>query len=308
MKKKILDFSKYNVVQNWEQVAQSVDGIILRCGYRGYSSGKIVKDPKFEEFSAMCKLHKIPFGVYFMSQAITEAEGIGEADFAVKCANESGATLPVFIDSEDGDGTKKIVRADALSKRERTDVVKAFCNQVIAHGLKGGVYASESWFNDNLYYLELTDFLIWCAKYGKNTGEPSGAAGLSKVDMWQYTSKGVISGIQGDVDVNMCYNDFEYIPTIAVQPEEHSYIVGKNYILQNNMYVRSAPSGKKKYFLELTANAKSHAYKDASGFGILKKGTTVTCKGIENRNDGLWMKIPSGWVCAIGVSGKVYVK
>ncbi len=86
------------------------------------------------------------------------------------------------------------------------------------------------------------------------------------------------------------------------------YVIGRNYTLQNDMYVRKSPGGSKKSFLELTVNAKSHAKQDADGNGILKKGTVVTCKGIENKNGAVWMKIPSGYVCAVSMIGKVYIK
>lgn len=86
------------------------------------------------------------------------------------------------------------------------------------------------------------------------------------------------------------------------------YVVGKNYTLQNNMYIRDAAAGNKKKFLQLTTNAKSHAYEDSENNGILKKGTVVTCKGIEKVGDATWMKIPSGWVCAINSDGTIFIK
>ena len=104
---KILDFSKYNTITDWNAVKANCDGIILRCGVRGYSAGNIKIDAKFPEFAEKCRDFGIPFGVYFMSQAITEQEGREEAAFSVALANQYGATLPVFIDSEDGDGTKR---------------------------------------------------------------------------------------------------------------------------------------------------------------------------------------------------------
>lgn len=87
-----------------------------------------------------------------------------------------------------------------------------------------------------------------------------------------------------------------------------AFIVGHNYTLQNNMYVRDAAGGNKKPYLQLTTNAKSHAITDTGGYGILKKGTVVTCKGTEEKDGAIWMKIPSGCVCAVGASGKVYIR
>lgn len=86
------------------------------------------------------------------------------------------------------------------------------------------------------------------------------------------------------------------------------YAMGKNYTLQNNMYVRESAGGSKKKYLQLTVSAKSNGYEDAEGYGILKKGTVVTCKGIETVNGATWLKIPSGYVCATAADGTVYVR
>lgn len=199
---KIIDLSKYNIVTDWSKVKSAVDGVLIRCAYRGYVSGKIVQDTKFAEFATACKTYGIPFGVYFMSQAITEAEGREEADYAANLSKQYGAMLPIIIDSEDGDGTAKVVRADGLSKAVRTAIVKAFCLRVAELGYTGGVYASESWFNSKLNYSELTQYFIWVAKYGANTGSKCSIVNLSKYDAHQYTSNATVQGISGRVDVS----------------------------------------------------------------------------------------------------------
>ena len=122
---KVIDLSKYNTVSDFGAVASNVDEVIIRAGYRGYGSGKVVQDAKFVEFALACKEKGIPFGIYFMSQAINVAEAEAEAQFVATFADQYGATLPLFIDSEDGDGTPRVVRADGLSKEDRTEVVKA---------------------------------------------------------------------------------------------------------------------------------------------------------------------------------------
>lgn len=96
---------------------------------------------------------------------------------------------------------------------------------------------------------------------------------------------------------------------IKVQAAEKvPYTVDKNYILHANMYVRKTANGEKKLYKELTTDAKNHAVKRADGTAVLKKGTVVTCKGIESVNDSVWIKIPSGYVCGIASNGTVYIK
>lgn len=205
--KLILDLSHYNKVTDWSAVKKAVDGVILRCAYRGYGSGKIVADSKFKEYAEACKRVGLPFGIYFMSQAINETEAIEEAVYSVNMAKKYGATLPIFIDSEDGDGTAKVVRADGLSKNVRTNVVKAFCNKVEKSGYAGGVYASESWFTGKLNFEALAVYFIWVAKYGKNTGVKNSTVKLSECDLHQYTSKGKVNGVKGNVDLSELYVD-----------------------------------------------------------------------------------------------------
>ncbi|MCI5919452.1 MAG: peptidoglycan-binding protein [Roseburia sp.] len=215
---RVIDLSKYNTVSDFGAVANSVDGVIVRAGYRGYGSGKVVQDAKFVEFALACKEKGIPFGIYFMSQAINIAEAEEEAQFAATFADQYGATLPLFIDSEDGDGTPKVVRADGLSKEYRTAIVKAFCEKVSSCGKEAGVYASESWFKSNLDYDQIKQYKIWCAKYGTNDGTAQTSPALEKVDMWQYTSKGSISGIEGSVDLNECFLEIKSeTPVQAIQ-------------------------------------------------------------------------------------------
>ena len=84
--------------------------------------------------------------------------------------------------------------------------------------------------------------------------------------------------------------------------------VGRNYTLQSDMYVRDSAGGQKKPFTKLSANAKSNGYADRNGNGILRKGTVVTCKGVQEKDGGVWIRIPSGWVCGVGKSRAVYAK
>jgi len=96
--------------------------------------------------------------------------------------------------------------------------------------------------------------------------------------------------------------------TVPATENVNRYIVGKNYRLQSNMYIRLSALGEKKPFLKLSTNAKSNGYEDDEGYGILKKGTVVTCKEVKKMPDGsTWIKIPSGWICGVADSGKVYV-
>ena len=106
---------------------------------------------------------------------------------------------------------------------------------------------------------------------------------------------------------------FDTVPNTKLPTSESTdgsllYVVGKTYTLQSDLYVRDAANGNKIKFDKLTMNAQENGKKDILGYGILKKGTRVTCKGIKilpNNNE--WIKIPSGWICGRN-SKNIYVK
>lgn len=73
----------------------------------------------------------------------------------------------------------------------------------------------------------------------------------------------------------------------------------------DHLHVRYTVWGQIKEYAQLTRDGMKHAYLD----GCLKKGTTVTVKDIKKDDAGAtWVKIPSGWICAITAKGEVYVK
>lgn len=84
------------------------------------------------------------------------------------------------------------------------------------------------------------------------------------------------------------------------------WIVGQNYVTQQDLYVRSAPNGAKVKFEDLTENAQENAKKDILGNGILKRGTVITCKAVVPTQTCIWIQIPSGWVCAAN-SKAIYI-
>ena len=92
---------------------------------------------------------------------------------------------------------------------------------------------------------------------------------------------------------------FDLNPNYVINSSQMPYNTNQVYTLQQDLYVRDAANGKKVKYADLTLNAQEHGKKDLFGYGILKKGTRVTCQGIKILpNDNVWIKIPSGWICA----------
>lgn len=196
---KVIDISYYNGGINFTRVAKEVNGVIIRAGYRGYSSGKLVTDNMFKAYITGASAAGIPIGVYFFTQAISEAEARAEARYTMELIKGYKLSLPIFIDTEDaGRGAG---RADhgKLSRDKRTAIIKAFCDEVQREGYAAGVYASENWYKLYLNLSELSNTFLWVAKY--SAIEPS-----IKWNAWQYTDRGRINGISSNVDISH-YND-----------------------------------------------------------------------------------------------------
>ena len=192
-----IDVSKFQSSINWQKVKNAgINFVIIRCGYRGYGSGVLVQDPMFASHITGAKAAGLRVGIYFFSQAVSEAEAVEEASMAVKLARQYGINMPIAIDSEYANGGAG--RADGLSKSARTDITIAFCNTVANAGYKPMVYASKSWFSDHLDVSRFpSSYRIWVANYAKTCGY------TGRYDIWQNTSKGSVDGVKGNVDMNI---------------------------------------------------------------------------------------------------------
>ena len=194
-----IDVSKYQGNIDWGAVAASgINFAIIRVGYRGSVSGALVQDPNFKKNISGATKAGIKVGLYFFTQAVNEAEAVEEASMAMSLASGYKVTYPIFIDTESASNG----RANGLSKSTRTAVVKAFCQTVRNGGYKAGVYASKSWYANQLNASALNGYCIWVAQYN------SSCTYSGKYDMWQYSSKGSVSGIKGNVDMNISYTGY----------------------------------------------------------------------------------------------------
>lgn len=194
-----IDVSKWNKEIDWEKVKEAgVDFAIIRCGYRGYTTGSLVIDPYFEKNIKGAQAAGLNVGVYFFTQAVTDVEAVEEASMVLSLIKNYHITYPVFIDTEGAGGNG---RADNLNVDKRTLVCKAFCDTIESGGYNAGVYASKNWYNNRLNVEELEDYYIWLAEYRESPTYEG------YYDMWQYTSKGQINGIEGNVDLNVSYLD-----------------------------------------------------------------------------------------------------
>ncbi|MBQ4529579.1 MAG: GBS Bsp-like repeat-containing protein, partial [Lachnospiraceae bacterium] len=194
-----IDVSKFQGNINWHQVkASGIDFAIIRVGYRGYTYGNIIEDPYFETNIKGALAAGLDVGVYFFSQAVTEQEAREEAAWTKAKIAPYKITYPVVIDTEYVAGG----RANGLSAYARTAVVKAFCDEVKTEGYVPAVYASKSWLEHNLIMSSLSGYDVWLARYA------SAPEYRGSFQIWQYTNKGSVPGINGYVDRNVVYKKY----------------------------------------------------------------------------------------------------
>lgn len=230
----VIDISYYQSISNYTTLANAVDGVILRCGYRGYgSSGSLVKDSALETHYAGLA-GKTKLGYYWFSQAISDAEARAEADYVIDTLLAGKQNdMPIYFDSEIADTTSHSGRADKLSKAARTQYCVTWINRIQERGYRAGVYASESWFVSNLDFSQLTatGASIWVAKYS------SSAPTTSTYDAWQYTSSASVPGLSPRFDQSTFYKDVAgwsggAIPdSIVISHESISIGVGETFQL-----------------------------------------------------------------------------
>ncbi len=195
-----IDVSTWNGTIDWNRVAKSgVSYAIIRCGFRGTTVGGLVADNKFEANVKNAQAAGIKVGIYFFSQATTEAEAVEEASTCLTMIDvyKVKPTYPIFIDIE---GAGAGARAANLNKSQRTAVAKAFCKTITNSGYKAGVYSNKSWLTNNIDTASLTGYTIWLAQYAQS---PTYTA--TRYDLWQYSDAGSIAGISGKVDLDLSY-------------------------------------------------------------------------------------------------------
>ena len=191
-----IDVSKWNGSIDWKAVRnEGIEFVIIRCGYRGSSQGALIEDPTFRTNIKGAQAAGLKVGVYFFTQAVNEAEAVEEASMVIELCKGYGLSFPVYLDVEGSNG-----RGDAISAAQRTANIKAFCGTIQNAGYKAGVYANKTWFTSKINTSQLTSYKIWLAQYAAS---PSYNA--TRYDMWQHTSKGKVSGISGNVDLNILY-------------------------------------------------------------------------------------------------------
>lgn len=200
--KKGIDVSKYQGEIDWEAVKNDgVDYAIIRAGIRGYSEGGILEDEFFRQNMEGAIANNIPVGVYFFTQALNEEEALEEANFVIGLLQDYSLTYPVYLDVEDV--KKDNCRTNNLTVEERTNNAKVFLEAIEAAGYHPAIYGNMKTFLLMLDLSALEQYDKWFAGYTLPIYYPY------EYKMLQYSEKGRVAGITGQVDVNICFKEYD---------------------------------------------------------------------------------------------------
>lgn len=207
-----IDVSSYQGNIDWKKVKSAgVKCAIIRAGW-----GRTNKDSYFDRNAKECIANNIPFGIYWFIYGINETEAIANADkcHSVIAPYKDKIKLKVACDFEYDTDANANKRGVVFDKNKRTSMVKAFCERLKALGYEVCVYANPDYLKNK--FNDLSMYPLWLAYYGASE---ESALKYNPV-MWQYSSKGYVSGISGNVDMNYVYMDIKTEPEV---PREKSF-------------------------------------------------------------------------------------
>ncbi len=203
-----IDVSRWNTVYDWGRVRQAgIEFVFVKVAGRDRTTGGLYKDSCYDDYINDAQSAGIKVGVYFFSQALNEAEAIEEADYTLNIVLNYDIQLPVIMDYEWKDGDRLENGGDVAS---RTATVKAFLSRVASYGYETGLYSSDYTIATYLDGNSIAaNYKMWVARYGANNGEPSKEPTYytGAWDFWQYTSRGSLDGITGNIDRDFWYDD-----------------------------------------------------------------------------------------------------
>lgn len=190
--RKGIDLSYANKVTDWQKVEEAVDFVILRAGY-----GKNNIDQNLVPYATACIKHKILLWLYWFSYAYTVEMARNEARYCIEQAKKYGIKGRIAFDLE----YDSVRYAQSKGINVTPDLVMAmtvaFCQEVEKAGYTPVVYTNKDYANRyfDIAQLKALKYEIWYAYYNKEIDR-------NDVALWQYTSKGSVPGIIGNVDMN----------------------------------------------------------------------------------------------------------
>lgn len=184
-----IDVSKYQGEVDWSRVAD--DPTNVKFAICRASIG-LKADDTFVDNATKAHKNGLKVGAYHFAKFTDRASMREEAEFFMSRLKKVTITYPVFLDVEG--------RPTNLTKAQFTTLVLEFLDMLKEQGYTTMIYSYTNFFRDHLSVSSVNHYDIWVANY---LTEP--AIGQK---IWQFSSKGRIDGIKGDVDLDVAYGDF----------------------------------------------------------------------------------------------------
>lgn len=190
-----IDISNHNGDIDFQVLSKQIDFIIIRAGY-----GQNNIDLRCLKNIEGCKKYNIPFGLYWFSYALNEQQSKNEANYLCNIADKCNPILPLCYDYEYDSDDYVSRKGGDKSKTMMLKKARAFLETVKSRGYKPMIYTNLDYMNRG--FGELTNqYSVWLAQWGVNS--PS-----ITCDIWQSSEKGKYNGINGNVDLDTAYFDF----------------------------------------------------------------------------------------------------
>ena len=202
-----IDVSKWQGKIDWQKVKNAgIDFAIIRIGYRA-ENGQLYRDSNADYNIQQAQKVGILVGVYFFSTAVNTTEAIEEAKWTVSAIKSYSISYPVVYDCEGFKNSDS--RMYSLMAEQRTQNALSFLDTIKKSGYEGMFYGSKSDLTDNTAFniseIE-AKYKVWVAQY-KNPPYPQSQKPDydGRYDMWQYTNKGMVFGVEGNCDMVVSY-------------------------------------------------------------------------------------------------------
>ena len=249
MELKGIDVSSYQGTPDWQKVkAAGVNVAILRIHQKNGP------DRSFEHNYRGCKSNSILIGGYKYSYALTPDQATEEAEDVIEVLNGRGLDFPVFYDLEWKN--QRMLGSAAVE-----EIALAFLDRIKKAGYKVGIYCNKDWYS-NVLTAKLRSYDCWLASYpAKDSGVLQERLRPSEGIGWQYSEKGNVPGITGNVDMNVFYTDYreeakltktEAINmVIGIAEEEIGYLEKKSNKNLDGKTVNAGSSNYTKYWRDI---------------------------------------------------------
>lgn len=264
-----VDVSYANGIIDWSKVKDSgVEFAILRSTFGSELPSQI--DSQFYQNAQGCVRNGIPFGTYHFAYFVNEQKARDEADFAIKKANEYKQYVKFIVLDVEEDSERY---ANNMGyKPDWTACSIAFMERVKENGFVPILYSNYDWLNNKFDFDKLKKYKLWYA--APDVNRPSYTCA-----MWQYSWKGKVDGIGGDVDMNYLYDNSLFATTnVSIASKEPKtndrtkFIeMAKKYIGKDGKYVCKTKLGLDTVY-DWCAFAVSAIMKDCGFFGKYTDG------------------------------------